>query len=406
MAKHMMTAREVAQSILEHDHADVLHEAIRMVAREMMEAEVAQMAGAELHERSGDRAAFRNGYRARSWQTRVGDIDLDIPKLRSGPSYLPSFLDPRSRAEQALVACVTEAYVNGVSTRKVTRICEQMGLTDINKDRVSRMCSTLDEMVTTFRERPLEGANPYLWLDAKFEEVRSGPTVRRKALVVAYAVHESGRREVIGIDVGEAETEAFWTEFLRGLVARGLSGVKLCISDNHEGLKNAIARVIGSPWQRCTVHFLRNMLGHCSKNSRPLVAAAIRQIFAAQDAKEARERLGEVAQKLIEIEPKVAKLLTQAEDEILAYFDFPKTHWRQIRSTNPIERINREIGRRTDVVGIFPNDEALIRLAGAVLIEQNDEWLVSRRYMSEESLSELINREETTAPKVVELPAA
>jgi transposase-like protein len=406
MAKHMMTAREVAQSILEHEHADVLHEAIRMVARELMEAEVAQLAKAELHERSQERTTFRNGYRERSWQTRVGDIDLQIPRLRSGPSYLPSFLEPRSRAESALIACVTEAYVNGVSTRKVTRICEQMGLTDINKDRVSRMCTSLDEMVSAFRERPLEGAHPYLWLDAKFEEVRAGARVRRKALVVAYAVHQCGRREVIGIDVGEAETEAFWTEFLRGLVARGLSGVKLCISDSHEGLKNAIARVVGSPWQRCTVHFMRNMLGHCSKNSAPLVIAAIRQIFAAQSSEEARQRLGEVVKRLKDLEPKVAMLLEAAEDEILTFFDFPKAHWRQIRSTNPIERVNREIGRRTDVVGIFPNDQALIRLAGAVLIEQNDEWLVGRRYMSEESLAGLIQEEEPARPRVVELPAA
>jgi transposase-like protein len=254
----------------------------------------------------------------------------------------------------------------------------------------------------------LEGAYPYLWLDAKVERVREPGGVRHKALVVAYGVHETGRREVIGIDVGEAETEAFWREFLRSLRTRGLAGVQLCVSDAHEGLKNAIAKVLGCPWQRCTVHFLRDMLGHCGKAQQPLVATAIRQIFAAEDACEARERLTGVAAALEKSAPKVARLLADAEVELLAFMAFPMEHWSKLRSTNPLERVNREIGRRSDVVGIYPNDAALVRLAGALLIEQNDEWLVGRRYLSEESLQTVLARA-ADADRVLEvsaLPAA
>ena len=284
----------------------------------------------------------------------------------------------------------------------------QLGLSGISKSAVSRLCAGLDEQVRLFRERPLEGRYPYLWLDAKVERVREPGGVRHKALVVAYGVHESGRREVIGIDVGEAETEAFWREFLRALRARGLSGVKLCVSDAHEGLKGAIAKVLGSPWQRCTVHFLRDMLGHCSKAQQPMIAAAIRQIFAADDALEARERLAGVVEALGERAPKVARLLAGAEEELLAFMAFPKEHWSKLRSTNPLERVNREIGRRSDVVGIYPNDDALVRLAGALLIEQNDEWLVGRRYLSEESLQAVLARpaEAVCAREVSALPAA
>jgi putative transposase len=245
--------------------------------------------------------------------------------------------------------------------------------------------------VRIFRERPLERAYPYLWLDAKVEKVRERGGVRAKCLVIAYAVHETGRREVIGLDVGEAETEAFWREFLRGLRARGLRGVRPCVSDCHEGLRAAIGQVLGCPWQRCTVHFLRNMLGHCAKAQQPMIATAIRQVFGAESGLEARERLAEVVERLEGPAPKVARLLLEAEPELLAFYGLPKEHWSKLRSTNPLERVNREIGRRTDVVGIFPNDAALIRLAGALLIEQSDEWLVSRRYLSQESLSAVLD---------------
>ena len=305
------------------------------------------------------------------------------------------------------MAVIQEAYINGVSTRKVERLVTQLGLAGISRSAVSRLCSGLDEQVRCFRERPLEGRYPYLWLDAKVERVREPGGVRHKALVIAYGVHESGRREVIGIDVGEAETEAFWREFLRSLRSRGLAGVALCVSDAHEGLKAAIAKVLGCPWQRCTVHFLRDMLGHCTRAQQPMIATAIRQIFAAESAAEARERLAGVAAALQQSAPKVARLLTEAEEELLAFMSFPVEHWSKLRSTNPLERVNREVGRRSDVVGIYPNDAALIRLAGALLIEQNDEWLVGRRYLSVESLGALLaQRDSEAAREVAALPAA
>jgi|SRR5579884_273111 len=386
-----LTAREAVSEVLSGEHADVLRESVAVMVREIMEAEVAQLAGAELGERAPSRrAAQRNGYRERRWDTRVGEIELQIPRLRTG-SYLPSFLEPRRRAEQALVAVVQEAYVNGVSTRKVDRLVEQMGLRGLSKDQVSRMCAGLDEQVQAFRNRPLEGAYPYLWLDAKIERVREPGGVRQKALVIAYAVHESGIREVLGLDVGEAETEAFWTEFLFSLKARGLDGVRLCVSDAHQGLRNAIARVLGCRWQRCTVHFLRDMLGHCGRSQQPMIATAIRQVFQADTGEQARERLGEVVDRLTGPAPKVARLLEDAAEDLLGFYSFPREHWPKLRSTNPLERVNKEIGRRSDVVGIYPNDKALIRLAGMLLVEQTDEWLVQRRYLSETSIRQVLS---------------
>jgi len=364
MAEKSMSLDELVRKLMGDEHADVLRETLAWFVGELMEAEVAGQIGAGLHERSRDRVTHRNGYRERAWQTRAGEIALQIPRLRSG-SYFPSFLEPRTRSEKALVAVVQEAYVNGVSTRKVERLVTQLGLTGMSRSAVSRLCAGLDEQVRIFRERPLEGAYPYLWLDAKVEKVREPGGVRSKALVVAQGVHESGRREIIGIDVGEAETEAFWREFLRGLRARGLAGVQLCVSDAHEGLKNAIAKVLGCPWQRCTVHFLRDMLGHCVKADQPLVSGAIRQVFAAESAGEARERLSAAVAALAKTTPKVARLLEAAEDDLLAFMAFPAEHRTKLRSTNPLERVNREIGRRSDVVGIYPNDAALIRLAGS-----------------------------------------
>jgi putative transposase len=375
--------------VMSDEHADVLREGVAAFVAELMEAEVAQQIGAELHDKAPGRVTHRNGYRSREWDTRAGTIELEIPRLRSG-SYFPSFLEPRTRAEQALVAVVQEAYVNGVSTRKVDRLVQQLGLCGMSKSAVSRLCAKLDEQVTAFRERPLDGgAYPYLWLDAKIERVREPGAVRQKCLVIAYAVHESGRREVLGLDVGECETEAFWRDFLRSLTARGLSGVRLCVSDAHEGLRQAIGKVLGCQWQRCTVHFLRDMLGHVQKAQQPLVATALRQIFAAQSHDEGRALLADVAARLQRAAPKVAQLLLEAEDELLAFLRFPHDHWTKLRSTNPLERVNREIGRRSDVVGIYPNDAALIRLAGALLLEQADEWLVGRRYLSQESLAQI-----------------
>jgi len=382
-----MTIEEVVRKVLADEHVDVIRDSVRAVAAELMEIEVSQLIGAELGERTEDRATHRNGYRPRRWDTRAGEIELQIPKLRQG-SYFPGFLQPRKRSEQALVSVVQQAYVCGVSTRRVDQLVESLGLR-ISKSEVSRVTKLLDEQVQAFRERPLEGRYPYLFVDAKVEKVRDGGRVVRKCVVVAHAVHETGRREIIGLDVGAAETEAFWRDFLRSLVKRGLVGVQLAISDAHPGLKNALAQVLGAPWQRCTVHFLRDCLGHARKDQHGLLGAVIRPIFAAENGEQARARLGEAVAQLEARLPKVAALLEQAEDDILAFYAFPDAHWRKLRSTNPLERFNREIGRRTDVVGIFPDDASLVRLVSMLAIEANDEWLVGRSYVSQESMTAL-----------------
>jgi putative transposase len=406
-----MTILEVVREVLRDEHADVIRESVRAVAQELMEAEVSELIGAERGERTEDRATHRNGYRPRRWDTRAGEIELQIPKIRQG-SYFPSFLQPRKRSEQALVSVVQQAYVCGVSTRRVDQLVESLGLR-ISKSEVSRISGLLDEQVQAFRQRPLEGRYPYVFVDAKIEKVRDGGRVQRKCVVVAHAVHETGRREIIGLDVGAAETEAFWTEFLRSLVARGLVGVQLAISDAHPGLKAAIARVLGSPWQRCTVHFLRDLRGHCRKDQHDALGALIRQLFTAPDGIEARRRLGDAVAQLQARLPKIARLLDEAEDDVLAFYAFPAEHWPKLRSTNPLERFNREIGRRTDVVGIFPDNPSLIRLVSMLAIEANDEWLVGRSYISQGSMTTLYESrsERTLSPdnndkEVTELAAA
>lgn len=405
-SQSMTTAEVVAKTLID-EHSDFLREAVALVARELMEAEITGEIGARRGEVSEERTTHRNGYRPRHWETRVGEIALAVPRKRSGEAYFPSFLEPRRPCEQAIVSVVMEAYVNGVSTRKVDRLVEELGIAAMSKDRVSALCRSLDERVTAFRERPLEGTYPYLWLDAKQLRVRDRGSVRSKALVVAYAVHDSGRREVIGIDIGEVETEAFWVEFLRSLVGRGLDGVRLAISDEHQGLKHAIERILACPWQRCTVHFVRNMHGHCRRSDRGLVSAALREIFDAEDLRAAKERLGGVLERFRGPLPKISELLEAAEEDLLAFYRFPPQHWSKLRSTNPLERLNKEIGRRSDVVGIFPNDAAAIRLVGAMLIEQNDEWLVCRRYLSEESLALVLEDQgEEEREEVAQLEAA
>ena len=384
----MTTVADVVARVRDGRLEDFVREAVAIVARELMEAEISAEVGAGLGEVAPEtRLTHRNGYRPRAWETRVGEIELLIPKKRSGSSYFPSFLEPRRRSEQAIIAAVLEAYVNGVSTRKVDRLVEQLGIDGMTKDRVSALCRALDEQVELFRQRPLEGAYPYLWLDAKQVKVRDHGRVVSKAVVVAYAVHESGVREVIGLDVGEVESGAFWVEFLRSLNQRGLDGVRLAVSDQHEGLKGAIARVLGCPWQRCTVHFTRDMVMHCRRDQRGLVAAALREIFNAEGYEQAKDRVTHVLERLKDVAPKVCTLLEAAEEDLLAFYRLAPEHWTKLRSTNPLERVNKEIGRRTDVVGIFPNDAAVIRLVGALLSEQNDEWLVQRRYLSVESMA-------------------
>ena len=383
-SQSMTSAGVVAKALIE-EHSDFLRESVAMIAAEIMEAEIARQIGAGKGEVSEARSTHRNGYRPRPWATRVGEIELAVPRKRSGESYFPSFLEPRKRSEKALLGVVMEAYVNGVSTRKVDHLVSELGIR-MSKDQVSRICGELDGQVEAFRSRPLEGAYPYLWLDAKHLKVRDSGHVRSKALMVAFAVHSSGRREVIGIEIAESETEAGWAAFLRELRARGLEGVRLCVSDDHLGLKAAIAKVLGCPWQRCTVHFIRNMHGHCKKGQRNMVSAALREVFNAEDLADARERSASVIERLTPTVPKVAALLEAAEEDLLAFYRFPAAHWSKLRSTNNIERVNKEIARRSDVVGIFPNDASAIRLIGALLIEQNDEWLLTRGYHSKESI--------------------
>ena len=365
---------------------DVLRESVQTLAQALMELEVEQQVGAGKYERSESRTGHRNGTRERSWDTRVGTIDLKVPRVRDG-SYFPSLLDPRKRAERALAAVVQEAYVQGVSTRRVDELVKSLGMTGISKSQVSRLCGELDAEVSRFRSRRLEGPYPYLWLDATFLKVRKDGRVQNMAVVIAIAVNRAGEREVLGVDVGPSEDGAFWLAFLRGLVTRGLAGVQLVISDCHEGLKGAIAAVLhGASWQRCRVHFVRNALVSVPKGAHQMVAATIRTVFAQPDGTSAHEQWRKVAESFRGKFGRTAALLEEAEEDVLAYLAFPRSHWNQIWSNNPLERLNKEIKRRTDVVGIFPNEGAVIRLVGAVLAEQHDEWQVARRYLNVETL--------------------
>ena len=373
---------------LERD-GDFLQEGVRVLTQALMELEVTQHVGADRHERTPLRTGQRNGYREREWDTRVGTIELQVPRVRDG-SFFPTLLDPRKRAERALVAVVQEAYVQGVSTRRVDDLVQALGMNGISKSQVSRICKELDTEVELFRNRRLEGRYPYVWLDATFLKVRHQGRVVSMAVVIAIGVRDSGEREVLGVDVGPSEDGAFWLQFLRGLVARGLTGVQLVVSDAHLGLKGAIAAVLqGASWQRCRVHFVRNALALVPKSAAQMVAATIRTAFVQPDVASAQESWRRVAESFQARFPRLSNLLDEAEEDVLAYLAFPQEHWRQIWSNNPLERLNKEVKRRTDVVGIFPNEAAVIRLVGAVLAEQHDEWQISRRYFSAESLAKL-----------------
>jgi transposase-like protein len=367
---------------------DLLREMIGFVANRMMDLEVENLTGAAYGERSLSRVNQRNGYRERGWETRAGTVELAIPKLRKG-AYFPGFLEPRRAAEKALVAVIQEAYVQGVSTRSVDELVKAMGMTGISKSQVSRLCADIDERVHTFLERPIEGSWPYLWIDATYVKVREAGRIVSVAVIIAVAVNTDGRREVLGMAVGPSEAEPFWTKFLRSLTRRGLRGVKLVISDAHEGLKAAAAKVLSATWQRCRVHFMRNAMAHVGAKQRQMVAAAIRTAFTQETQKAASTEWRAVANRLRGRFPKLAELMDEAEDDVLAHMSFPKEHWTQLHSTNPLERLNGEIKRRTDVVAIFPNEAAIVRLVGALLLEQNDEWAVQRRYMSLETLEAL-----------------
>ena len=386
-----MALDELLRKVQLSDDVDFLRDGVRALAQALMEVEVTQHLGAGRYERSAERTGERNGHRERRWDTRVGSIALRVPRVRDG-SYFPTLLEPRRRAERALVAVVQEAYVQGVSTRRVDELVQTLGLAGMSKSQVSVLCQELDAEVERFRTRPLAGSRyPYVWLDATFIKGRQAGRVVAQAVVIAIGLNATtGQREVLGLDVGPSEDGAFWLAFLRGLVARGLSGVQLVVSDAHEGLKGAISAVLhGASWQRCRVHFVRNALALVPKSAAQLVAATIRTVFAQPEPEMARQAWRQVADGFRPRYPKLATLLDDAETDVLAYLAFPPEHWRQIWSNNPLERLNREVKRRTDVAGIFPNDAAILRLVGMVLAEQHDEWQVGRRYFSAESVAKL-----------------
>jgi putative transposase len=391
----------------EEQQADFLQEGVRWLVQELMEAEVSAQIGAERYARTPERTTQRNGYRAREWDTRVGTLALAIPKLREG-SYFPSWLEARKRGEQALVAVVAEAYVQGVSTRKVEALVQSLGIAGISKSEVSRMAASLDGQVAAFRSRRLDAEYPYLWVDARYEHVREDHRVQSMAVVIAYGVRADGVREVLGVDIGLSEDVALWREFLQGLIARGVRGVKLVVSDAHPGLKQAVREVfLGAGWQRCRVHFMRNLLARVPKSAQAMVAATVRTIFDQPDRAAAEAQLLQVVEALGERFPAAIQLLLEAEGEILTFYDFPPEHRRQIYSTNPLERLNKELKRRSAVVGIFPNRASVLRLFGALLAEQNDEWLVAgHRYMSEISMRKLFSQPEEEVPAQLEAKTA
>jgi transposase-like protein len=378
--------------------SDLVREMLAFAAERMMELEIEAKTGVPCGSRSPERLNHRNGYRERGWDTRAGRIDLAIPKLRKG-SYFPSFLEPRRTAEKALAAVIQETYVHGVSTRSVDDLVKAMGASGVSKSQVSRLVAEIDERVNAFLTRPIEGEWPYLWIDATYLKVREGGRIVSTAAIIAVGVNTDGRREVLGVATGPSEAEPVWKAFLRSLADRGLRGVKLVIADDHKGLRAAANKVFSATQQRCRVHWMRNAFAHAAPKQRPAVIAMIKTIFAQETAEAAQQQWDQVADALREKFPKLADMMDASREDVLAYMAFPKDHWAQIASTNPLERVNKEIKRRADVIGIFPNDAAVVRLVGALMLEQNDEWAVSRRYMTLETLGSVSHN------PIVSLPA-
>ena len=378
----------LAELLQKASDGDFLRSVAEAVLQILMEADVEGLIGAGRHERSAERLNWRNGYRERTLDTRLGSLQLRIPKLRQG-SYFPPFLEARKTSEKALVAVIQEAWIGGVSTRRVDDLVQAMGLSGISKSTVSKLCKEIDERVNAFLERPLAGKWPYLWLDATYLRQREGGRIVSIAAIIAVAVDTEGRREIVGLHIGPSEAETFWSTFLRNLVKRGLKGVKLVISDAHEGLKGAIRRVVGATWQRCRVHWMRCALAHVPKGQQTMVAAALRQAFWQPDQESARRVWRQAADQLRARWPRLGALMDESEHDVLAYMSFPAQHRTKLHSTNPLERLNKEVKRRADVVGIFPSEQAILRLIGAVLLEANDEWQLQQRYMQVEAMAEL-----------------
>lgn len=380
--------------------ADFVKQTLQFALQRLMEMDVEALCKAAYGERSEERINSRNGYRDRTWETRAGTVDLKIPKLRSS-SYFPGFLEPRRTAEKALTAVIQEAYIQGISTRSVDELVKAMGMSGVSKSQVSRLCEEIDVRVNEFLNRPLEGDWPYLWIDATYVKTRQAGRIVSVAVIIAVAVNTDGVREILGIATGASEAEPFWSEFLRGLTRRGLRGVKLVISDAHEGLKAAVAKVMNASWQRCRVHFMRNALVHANKGQRQALVALINTIFAEETAEAASAKWRSVTDQLRAKLPKLADLMDAAEHDVLAYMAFPSAHRVQLRTTNPLERLNAEVKRRTNVVGIFPNERAIIRLVGAIMLEQNDEWSLQRRYMQLEGLQSLYETQSARLSAVI-----
>jgi putative transposase len=378
----------LAELMAKTGDGDFLRSVAESVLQIIMEADVDGLIGAARHERSCDRSTWRNGYRDRALDTRLGTLNLKIPKLRTG-AYFPGFLEPRKTVEKALVSVIQEAWIAGVSTRRIDELVQAMGMSGISKSSVSKLCKDIDERVNAFLKRSLSGEWPYLWLDATYLKVREGGRIVSVAAIIAVAVDSEGKREIVGLHIGPSEAEPFWSTFLRDLVRRGLKGVKLVISDAHEGLKAAIIRIVGATWQRCRVHFMRNALAHVPKGQTTVVAAAIRQVFLQPDHAAATQTWRHVADQLRARWPKLGACMDAAEHDVLGYMTFPEQHRAKLHSTNPLERLNKEVKRRADVVGIFPNEDSITRLIGAVLLEQNDEWQLQHRYMQLEGMTAL-----------------
>lgn len=373
-------------ALLKRGGGDFMKELAEEVLGRLMAYDVEGQIGAGRYERNEERTTQRNGYRHRAFDTRLGTLDLKIPKLRKG-SYFPGFLEPRRTTEQALVAVIQEAWIQGVSTRKVDDLVQAMGMNGISKSQVSELCKGIDARVNSFLERPIEGEWSYLWLDATYLKVRENGRIVSVAAIIATGVNTDGRREILGLGLGPSEAAIFWLGFLRGLEKRGLKGIKLVISDAHEGLKAAIAQVFRATWQRCRVHFMRNALAYVPKAQHQMVAAAIRTVFMQADHATASKTWRQVADQLRARIPKLAAMMDEAEADVIAFMAFPKSHWPKLHSTNPIERLNKEVKRRADVVGIFPNEASITRLVGAILLEQNDEWQLQHRYMTLETMA-------------------